>query len=136
MNFTLTEEQTMLSDMVNRLFEHDRDTNARHQSLAGQSPAGASLWPMLSELGILGIQVPEAWGGMAQSAQDNAIASHLVAKAMGRSLATEPFISTAVVAASLLSELGSTAQKQALLPALIAGRLKGVLEMAPSALAH
>jgi alkylation response protein AidB-like acyl-CoA dehydrogenase len=127
MDFDLTEEQAMLADMAGRLFQNEHDPRSRRRRLAGEAPAESGLWASLADLGILGIHVPDTYGGTASSEQESAISSHIIAKAMGRMLVNEPFVSTAVVAASLIAHAASARQKEELLPKLAYGKLKIVL---------
>jgi len=69
-------------------------------------------WRDMAELGWCGLLVPEAQGGVGLGAQ--AVAS--VCRELGRVVAAEPFIESAVMAASLLSSLnGAAAHLAALL---------------------
>jgi alkylation response protein AidB-like acyl-CoA dehydrogenase len=115
MNFSLTEEESMLESLAQRLFAQEGS------AAAGQ--AGKGLWSRMGEVGLLGLLVSEACGGSARSAHDGAVAAHIVAKAMGRSLADAPFAASAVVAASLLEACAGPALQQELLPRMATGGL-------------
>ncbi|TXI16657.1 MAG: acyl-CoA dehydrogenase [Ottowia sp.] len=95
--------------------------HTRRRRLAGEPVPLDRLWPQLADMGVLGINLPSPHGVMDLGAQEAAIASHLVAQAMGKTLATDPFISCCVVASPLLASLGTTAQKDVLLHAVAAG---------------
>jgi alkylation response protein AidB-like acyl-CoA dehydrogenase len=85
-----------------------------------------SLWVGLSELGATAIAIPEAYGGLGQSALDLCV----VAEELGRSLAPVPFLSTIYLFAGLLTEAGSEEQKQRLLPEVAAGTIVGTYAVA------
>ena len=121
MDFNLSHEQAMLTQAVSRLFEREHDPGTRRRRLAGEPVPLDRLWPQLADMGVLGINLPSPHGVMDLDAQEAAIASHLVAQAMGKTLATDPFISCCVVASPLLASLGTTAQKDVLLHAVAAG---------------
>jgi alkylation response protein AidB-like acyl-CoA dehydrogenase len=75
------------------------------------------VWSKLAEMGLLGLQIPEAHGGMGVSP----VETMLTMNAVGRGLLLEPYLSSAVLATGLLRELGSSAQQKAHLPTLAAG---------------
>jgi alkylation response protein AidB-like acyl-CoA dehydrogenase len=89
-----------------------------------------AFWMELAQLGALAALLPEDYDGLGGSALD-AIA---MLDEIGRAQAPPPMIETAVVAAGLIERLGSPAQKQDVLAAIGAGRLKcafadgGILE--------
>jgi len=85
----------------------------------------APLWKALAaDLGLAGLLVPEAHGGAGASAREAAV----VLEELGRAVAPVPFLTSAVVATSLLCEAGS-----GLLPALAAGETTAALVVPLSA---
>jgi len=84
-----------------------------------QDPDGFSrpLWQEMAELGWTGFLVPEAHGG----SDFGNVGLGQVMEAAGRTLATTPLLSTALVGASALALGGSEAQKEAHFPGLVAG---------------
>jgi alkylation response protein AidB-like acyl-CoA dehydrogenase len=106
-----------------------RDTAARYFAGAGTIPAlrrgraerdfvglARGAWDGIVDLGLAGILVPEEFGG---TGVGYASSIH-IAEMMGRSLATGPFISTAIMAATAIRDGDNAALKASLLP-LIAG---------------
>jgi acyl-CoA dehydrogenase len=75
------------------------------------------VWDGMIALGLTGTLVPDAFGGAALGFRE----SVQVAEMMGRSLATAPFVSTAVMAATALRHGGNRDLQRALLPAIAAG---------------
>ena len=71
----------------------------------------------LSDAGLLGLIVPEEFGGLGYGHTGLG----LVLEQAGRHLSASPLESTVLVAATLLLETGSQAQKEQLLPAIAAG---------------
>ncbi|MFC6284863.1 MULTISPECIES: acyl-CoA dehydrogenase family protein [Polaromonas] len=124
MDFSLSEEQVMLSDMATRMFANEHDWQVRKHVLADPAYTPPSLWGQLSDLGLLGIYMDEE-----ASVQDRAVAAHLVCTAMGKSLALEPFVSTAVMAASILGSGAVSPANKAMLAAIQAGRAKVALAL-------
>jgi alkylation response protein AidB-like acyl-CoA dehydrogenase len=77
----------------------------------------SDFWKQLGELGLIGILIPEAYGGAGLGALEAAI----LYEELGRSLAPSPHFPSAVISAGLLLAAGSDAQKQAWLPKLASG---------------
>jgi len=80
----------------------------------GYSPA---LWQQLGELGLLGLTLPEQYGGSGQSMLEGAI----LYEELGRTLAPSPHFVSAVMSAGTLLLAGSDAQKHTWLPKVISG---------------
>jgi alkylation response protein AidB-like acyl-CoA dehydrogenase len=116
MDFNYTEEQQMLADAVERWLEHVYGFDSR-RTLAASATVSERNWSGLAELGVLGINVPQEWGGLGGGAVETLI----VMQAFGRALLVEPFAQTAVIAARLLSVAGSAAQKEVILPEIAVG---------------
>lgn len=117
MHFSLTQEQQLLSETVQRFLAKEYGFEVRRRIL--RSPEGWSreIWMKLAEMGLLGLQIPEAHGGMGPAP----VETLLTLAALGRALVLEPYLSSALIGTALLRDLGSPAQREALLPALAAG---------------
>jgi alkylation response protein AidB-like acyl-CoA dehydrogenase len=130
MRFTPTPEQQQLGDMVQRFLSERYSFETRRKIL--DSPEGWSreVWSKLAELGLLGLQVPEAQGGMAPAV----IETLLTLTAMGKAMLLEPYISSAIIATALIRELGSAPQREEWLPGMAAGeRIAVVAHSEPGA---
>lgn len=128
MTFDLDAEQRAFADQVERLFELGGGDAARRRAMTDpalvptlQSP---SLWKALAAQGVLGINVPAALGGGASSARDAALRTHIVMHAIGRHLALAPFVSSAVVGASLIAGVAEASLQKLMLPAMLKGRVR------------
>ncbi|MDW8469682.1 MAG: acyl-CoA dehydrogenase [Burkholderiales bacterium] len=119
MNFDYSEEQQLLADAVRRYLAKDYGFEARKKIVA--SPEGWSevVWRQLAELGLTGLPIPAEYGGFGGGAVD------LIGpmEAAGEALLVEPYAAT-MVAARLLARAGSEAQKKAILPQVVEGRLR------------
>jgi alkylation response protein AidB-like acyl-CoA dehydrogenase len=117
MDLDFTEEQEALREMVRRVcVEHVPVEVVR---ALDHDPIGypAEFWKQLGELGLLGILIPEAYGGAEMSMLDAAI----VYEEFGRALAPSPHFVSGVLSAGALLAAGSDAQKEAWLPKIASG---------------
>ena len=119
MHFAFTDQQLEFRDAVRQVLAKEctvADVRAAYGSPAARTPR----WSMLAELGVTGLTVPEAFGGLGLGLVDLV---PLVEEA-GRVALPEPLATTTGVAAPLLAELvGSTPRVGAWLEGIAAGRL-------------
>ena len=114
MQFELDNEQEQLWDSLARMLQAKAPFEQRRKAVATQQGWDTSLWPALGELGVTALALPEAFGGFGQ----RPVALLPVLQALGHSLALQPFLATAVMAATAIARAGSDAQQQALLPGI------------------
>lgn len=119
MDLTLSDEQRLLRESADRFVKENY--TADHRRRIANDPLGfsADLWKQFAELGWLALPIAEADGGLG----GGAIEIGILMEAFGRGLVSEPYLSTVVIGASLISECGTEAQKQALLPKIADGSL-------------
>ncbi|HEX9184098.1 MAG TPA: acyl-CoA dehydrogenase family protein [Burkholderiales bacterium] len=119
MNFDYNEEQQLLADSVRRFIQKDYDFEARKKII--QSPEGYSerVWGTLAEMGLTGIPFSPDYGGFGGGAVD----LMSVMEAFGEGLVVEPYLAT-LMGAQCVARAGSEAQKKAVLPAVVEGKLK------------
>lgn len=117
MDFNYSEEQQMLADTLNRFIADAYSLDARRKLAATQLGFSSGHWQQFADLGLLGLTVPEQYGGLDGTPADTLI----VMQAFGRGLVLEPYLSTAVLAVALLSAAGTEQQKSRWLPAIAAG---------------
>jgi alkylation response protein AidB-like acyl-CoA dehydrogenase len=105
------------------------DIRAAVDTPAGYDPA---LWAALAQdLGLPGLAIPESYGGVGGTTTELALA----AEELGRPLAPSPMFATAVLAAPLVTALGTDAQRADLLPRIASGALTAALAVPGTALA-
>lgn len=119
MDFTLSEEQQLLKDSVERFVREEYEFEKRRKLAKSDEGFSRDHWRKMAELGWLGAGLPEEFGGIGGGAVERMI----VMEQIGRGLVLEPYFATVVLGAGLLLEAGSAEQKQALLPRLAAGEL-------------
>ena len=110
MDFSLTPEQAMLRDSIDRFVAEHGDFPAWRRRVAGGGLFDAAAWAQMAELGWLGIAVPEAAGGLGFGA----VETMLVMEGLGRALCRVPYGGSCVLAPALVADAG-------LLGAIVAG---------------
>ena len=102
MRFAFTEQQTQFRDAVHQLF--DKECTADDVRAAYNAPEARSRrWATLAEMGVVGLTVPEAHGGLGLHLLDLV---PLLEEA-GRAALPEPLIETTALAAPLLAAFPS-----------------------------
>jgi alkylation response protein AidB-like acyl-CoA dehydrogenase len=119
MDLTLNDEQRMLRESADRFVSETY--TADHRRRIANDPLGfsADIWKQFADLGWLALPIPEAHGGLG----GGAIEIGILMEAFGRGLVAEPYLSTVVIGAALISECGTETQKRALLPKITDGSL-------------
>ena len=97
MDFNFSDDQEMLRDSVRKWVDKDY-TFARRQAIVKAGGFSRQAWQGLADLGLLGLAVPEAHGGMGFGAID----AMVVMEELGRGIVIEPFAAVSLVAAQLL----------------------------------
>ena len=117
MNFTLNEEQQLLEDSVVRFVRDHYALEARQALVAGTPGFSRDHWQTMAELGWLALPFDEADGGL----DGGVVETMVLMEQFGAGLVLEPYLASIVMAGGALRRAGSKAQKQALLPGVIAG---------------
>jgi alkylation response protein AidB-like acyl-CoA dehydrogenase len=116
---TLTEEQRLLKESLERFRQQGYAFEKRKAMLAKLGAPDDPVWMQFAELGWLAAILPEDCGGLGGSSGDLA----LLMEQFGRGLVTSPFVPTVVLGATALRLAGSEAQKS-ILGAVAEGRTK------------
>jgi len=119
MNFDYNEEQQLLADSVRRFVQKDYGFEERRKIVASAAGHSDAVWGTFAEMGLTGIPFSPDHGGFGGGATD--LLS--VMEAFGEGLVVEPFLAT-LMGAQCVARAGSDAQKKAILPAVVEGRLK------------
>ncbi len=117
MDLDFSEEQEMLRETVRNVCEKFSPVEVVRK--LEDDPVGYSsdLWDQLAQLGLLGLTLPEQYGGSGMSMLDAAV----VYEEFGRSLAPTPHFVSSIVSASAILLGGSDAQKKEILAKIAAG---------------
>ena len=125
LNFGLGEDIDALRDMVRRFAQDEIAPRAAEVDATDQFPK--DIWPKLGELGLNGITVPEAEGGVGLGYLAHAVVIEELSRASASVALSYGAHSNLCV--NQLSRWGSDAQKERYLPSLIAGTSVGALAM-------
>jgi alkylation response protein AidB-like acyl-CoA dehydrogenase len=120
MNFDYNEEQQLLADSVRRFLAKDYAFEARKKIVASKDGWSPQVWAQLAEMGLTGLPFSPDYGGFGGGAVD----LMGVMEAAGDALLVEPYLATVGLGAQFVARAGSEAQKKAILPAVVEGKLK------------
>ena len=117
MDFSLSEEQVLLRESVEK-YTADHGSVDRHRKLS-QSDLGfdAQAWQAFAELGWLALPFAEADGGLGGSVTDLMV----LCESLGKALVREPYLHCVAACGGLLSLAASEEQRATYIPALAEG---------------
>jgi len=117
MDLDYSEEQQMLRETVRRLCEECAPLSIVRE--LEDDPAGypEPLWRQMGELGLVGLTLPETYGGAGLSVLDAAV----LYEEFGRALSPSPHFASAVMAGGVLCRGGSEQRKSEWLPRIASG---------------
>lgn len=121
MDFDLSDEQKMLAEQARGLLAERTPFDHLRKLIDGGAEWDEPLWRELGEMGFLGANIPEEFGGLGMSELDLGV----IAQELGRANAAVPFFSSIVLAADAIRMAGSAAQKAEWLPKLASGEIVG-----------
>jgi len=120
-SYLLTDDAKMLRESAGKFFAGSDALKLLRQWRNARdltSPARGA-WDGMVELGFAGILIPEEFGGVGLDSR----ASIQIAEMMGRSLASGPFISSAVMAVTAIADGDNDRLKAKILPAITGGMI-------------
>ena len=126
MDFSFSEEQTLLQESIERFIRNDYSFDARQRIVREEDGFDAGNWRTFAELGWLGVPFPEEDGGFGGSA----VESIVMCEQFGKGLVVEPFLATVVLAGGALRLGGNKAQRAAWLPGIADGSVQAALAYA------
>ncbi|MDP5349062.1 MAG: acyl-CoA dehydrogenase family protein, partial [Paracoccaceae bacterium] len=100
-----TEDEVMLRDAARGFLTDASPVSGLRANRDAGRAHDPALWAEMAQMGWTGVLVPEAAGGADMGHR----AAGILAEEMGRTLAASPFLSTAVIAASVLRDAGPRA---------------------------
>src|SRR5690625_7572954 len=118
MDFNLNDEQRMLQETVERLVSSEYDIETRHKYAESEEGFSRDVWSQFAEMGLLGVPFAEEYGGFGGGGLELMV----IMQAFGRGLVVEPYLSTVVLAGTLISDAGNDAQREKYLTAIAEGQ--------------
>ncbi len=126
MDFSFSDEQSMLKDSVERFIQNDYGFEDRQKVASLDAGFSAENWKTFAELGWLGVPFAEADGGFG----GGAVETMLLAEQFGKGLVVEPYVPTVLLAGGFLKAAGTAEQKQNYLAGIIDGSRQGAFAFA------
>ena len=117
MDFTFDEVQDDLRTLAARIVGDEVTTDRLRELEAGTERIDRKLWAELAKANLLGIAVPERWGGMGYGIMELAI----LLTEVGRNVAPIPALATLVLGALPIARFGTDEQQGRLLPGVVDG---------------
>jgi len=116
MDFSFSEEQTLLRNTVERFVQENYDFDSRRKIVASETGWNRDIWTQIAELGLLAAPFSEEQGGLGGGPID----TMLVMEEFGKGLVVDPYLQTVVQAGGFLRR-GTAAQIEEHIPGIIGG---------------
>lgn len=126
MDFSISEEQSMLADSVSKFMENDYDFERRQKIAESDDGYSKKLWQTFAELGWTAVPFAEDDGGLG----GGPVELMLMMEQFGRGLVIEPYLANVVLAGGILRRSANAGQKSRWLTPLIEGNLQTALAFA------
>lgn len=126
MDFSLSDEQKLLQDSLERFIQNDYQFEARQEIVASAEGMRRDNWRTFAELGWLGMMFGESDGGYGGTAVDIMV----IMEQVGKGLIVEPFLPCLVLSGGLIRRAGNEHQKLERLGAMIEGQKLGAFAFA------
>lgn len=120
MDFEYTEEQIGLQDSLKKVVAKNYPFDKRMQLSQTELGYSEEMWATFAELGILALPFSDEYAGLNGTSVD----SMLVMEILGKCLSLEPYLTSIIISAGILSRYGNETQKKTFLPKLSSGELK------------
>ena len=117
MDLEFSEEQQLLRDLTRRVCEEYSPLGVVRKMEDDPIGYPTDLWKQLGELDLLGLLLPERYGGTGHSVLEGAI----VYEELGRALCPSPHFVSSVLSGGVILRNGTEAQKDEWLPRIVSG---------------
>ena len=120
MDFSFTEEQEAIRALAAEILGAEMTAERLRAAEREAAWIDAGLWKKLADANLLGVAIPEAYGGMGMGFLELCV----LLEEVGRAVAPGPWLATLVHGALPLAEFGTEEQKAAWLPRVAAGEAR------------
>ncbi|MBW2275774.1 MAG: acyl-CoA/acyl-ACP dehydrogenase, partial [Deltaproteobacteria bacterium] len=117
MDFSYSEDQQAVRELARQILGDRSDVERAKKIEAEPECFDRELWKDLAEASLLGIAIPEEYGGMGFGMEELCI----LFEELGRTLAALPLYPSLALGALSVSEFGSAEQRESLLPGVVTG---------------
>ncbi len=117
MDFSFSEEQGLLQDSIQRYIQNSYTFDARQKILKSEEGFSRENWATFAELGWLALPFTEQSGGFGGTAVETMI----MMEEFGKGLVVEPYVSTVIMAGSVIEAGGTTEHIEGALTEIMAG---------------
>jgi alkylation response protein AidB-like acyl-CoA dehydrogenase len=117
LDLTFSPEQEMLRETVRGVVASTSPLGVVRELEDDPTGYSPELWKQLAHLDLIGLQLPEEYGGSGMSAIEGVV----VYEEFGRAIAPSPHFVSSVLSGASLARSGSDSQKQAWLPGIVTG---------------
>ena len=117
MDFSFSDEQTLLQESVSRFIANDYGFEERQKHSRSDLGYSAENWKTFAELGWLGVPFAEGAGGFG----GGAVEMMLMMEEFGKGLVVEPYLATGAACGAALKVAGAEDQQAAYIPDIVGG---------------
>ena len=129
MDFSFTEEQSLLQDSVQRFVQNSYEFETRQKLIKTEEGFSRDNWSSFAELGWLALPFSEDSGGFGGTAVETMI----MMEEFGKGLVVEPYVTTVIMTGSIIEAGGSIAHREGVLAEIMAGVKLGSVGVEPQA---
>ena len=123
MDFSITEEQSAIKDVIARFIENEYNFEKRMKIAESDSAYDKEVYNFFVEQGFTAIPFSEEDGGL----NGGPVETMLIMKEIGRGLVLEPFLENIILAGGILKRLANQRQKDEWLNKIINGEMQSTL---------
>ena len=117
LDLTFSPEQEMLRETVRGVVATTSPLSVVRELEDDPTGYSPELWKQLAHLDLIGLQLPEEYGGSGMSTLETVV----VYEEFGRAIAPSPHFVSSIMSGGCLARSGSDEQKQAWLPGIVSG---------------
>jgi alkylation response protein AidB-like acyl-CoA dehydrogenase len=117
LDLTFSPEQEMLRETVRGVVATTSPLSVVRELEDDPTGYSPELWKQLAHLDLIGLQLPEEFGGSGMTTLETVV----VYEEFGRAIAPSPHFVSSILSGGALARSGSTEQKQAWLPGIVSG---------------
>jgi len=117
LDLTFSPEQEMLRETVRGVVATTSPLSVVRELEDDPTGYSTELWKQLAHLDLIGLQLPEEYGGSGMSTLETVV----LYEEFGRAIAPSPHFVSSILSGGVLARSGSDGQKQAWLPGIVTG---------------